>query len=163
MTMCRPAVRQCPVCRRRLPALARNAIMPALALAVAMQLVACTGGGADRETEAQAPAATQPRAVDTPPPDYPLQYACAGIGGEVTLVVQIDASGATADVRVQYRSRHPELDAAAIAAVRTWRFKPATNRGQPVATRIRVPVKFTPPPIKPDRCFALEEAQRRSK
>ena len=162
MSMCTAAVRRSPLLLRALPVLARNAAMPGLVLAAAMALGACTGG--DREPEAAAvPAATQPLAVDTPPPDYPLQYLCAGAGGEVTLVVQIGADGAPADVRVEYASRHPELDAAAIAAVRTWRFKPATSRGKPVATKIRVPVKFTPPPIKPDQCGALEEAQRRAK
>ena len=164
MSMCTPPVRPRLGVRRRLPAPTRHAALPGLAFAVAMALGACTGGG-DRESQAMAPApaSTQPLAVDTPPPDYPLQYACAGAGGEVTLVVRIAADGAPAEVRVEYASRHPGLDAAALAAVRTWRFKPATRRGKPVATTIRVPVKFTPPPIKPDQCGAFEEAQRRAK
>jgi protein TonB len=35
------------------------------------------------------------------------------------------------------------LDAAAAAAVRQWRFKPATSKGEPVAVWVGIPVKFT--------------------
>lgn len=152
-----------PVVARR-----RGLALPGLAWTVAILLAGCSWGASDRDTSASAsapapsPAATEPRAVETPPPDYPLQLACAGAGGEVILVLALDAKGAPADVRVENSSRRPALDAAAIAAVRTWRFQPATRRGEPVPTRIRVPVKFTPPVMRPDRCFAFDEQQRRS-
>jgi len=154
-----------PAIARDLPAPGQRATGLSIALAMAISLAACSGGDASRDSAAAeaAPASTEPLAVETPPPEYPLQFACAGVGGEVVLVLQIDTNGTPGDVRVESSSRQPELDTAAVAAVRTWRFKPATNRGQAVPTRIRVPVKFTPPPIKPDRCFALEEELRRAK
>ncbi len=106
---------------------------------------------------------TDPLAVDTPPPVYPLELGCAGIGGEVGLVLSLDEKGVPAEVKIEYSSRHGALDTVAIAAVRTWRFKPATSRGQPVPTKMRVPVKFTPPVMRPDECFRLDEEQRRSR
>ena len=132
-----------------------------LAVTAALALAGCTS--ADGDAAAPAPAATEPRAVDTPPPDYPLELACAGAGGQVVLVLSLDAQGLPAEVRVENSSRRPALDASAVAAVRSWRFKPATRRGQPVPTRIRVPVTFTPPVMRPDRCFAFDEEQRRAR
>lgn len=134
-----------------------------LPLVVVALLAGCTADDADRPAPAPAPAATDPLAVDTPPPDYPLEFACARAGGEVVLVLELDDKGVPADVRLERSSRRPALDAAAIAAVRTWRFQPATNRGVPVPTKIRVPVKFTPPAMRPDRCFAFDEEQRRAR
>ena len=37
------------------------------------------------------------------------------------------------------------LDAAAIAAVKQWVFKPALSNNKPVAVWVAVPVKFSPP------------------
>ena len=37
----------------------------------------------------------------------------------------------------------PELDAAAEAAVRQWKFKPAISKGRPVPIWVAVPVKFS--------------------
>lgn len=163
MAMPKPGTSADPAVGGGVIALRQNAVRAVLAMSMAISLAACSGGGTDRDgaPSAAMPAPTEPLAVDTPPPEYPIALACAGAGGEVGLALQIDVNGAPGDIRVEYSSRQPQLDAAAIAVVRTWRFRPATNRGQPVPTRIRVPVKFMPPAIKPDRCFALEEAQRR--
>lgn len=127
--------------------------------------VALLAGCGDRDPAPAAPVLprpTDPLAIHTPPPDYPLALACAGVGGEVVLLLSLDAKGAPADVRIESSSRQDALDQAALAAIRGWRFKPATNRGEPVPTRIRVPVKFTKPVMRPDRCFAFDEEQRRS-
>ena len=139
-----------------------------LVLSVAVLLAGCGDGESAREVPAFPPptqplAATQPLAVDTPPPDYPMELACAGVGGEVVLILSLDAKGVPADVQIENRSRQPALDAAAVTAVRGWRFKPATNRGEPAPTKIRVPVKFTPPVMRPERCFAFDEEQRRAR
>lgn len=140
-------------------------VLSGLALSVAVLLAGCNGGGSDRDvpTPTPTPRATDPLAIDTPPPTYPMELACAGLGGEVVLALSLDAQGFPADVRIENSSRRPALDVAAVAAIRTWRFQPATNRGQPVPTRIRVPVKFTPPVMRPDRCFGFDEEQRRAR
>ncbi|MGY1424666.1 energy transducer TonB [Lysobacter sp. A289] len=100
---------------------------------------------------------TQPLAVDTPPPTYPPELACADVGGEVGLIMQITADGHISDVRVENGSGHTALDEAAVAAVKTWRFEPATSRGEPVESDLRVPVTFTPPKMRPQMCFQLDE------
>ena len=40
-------------------------------------------------------------------------------------------------------SGHQILDDAAVAAVRTWRFSPATQAGVPVAAIADVPIRFS--------------------
>jgi TonB family protein len=63
----------------------------------------------------------------------------------VELIVTIDEQGAVTEVEIA-RSAGQTLDAAATAAVRSWRFAPATRGDQPVKSRIRIPFHFTPPP-----------------
>jgi len=59
----------------------------------------------------------------------------------LVLRVLVSPSGRASDVRVLRRSRiDASLDAAAVAAVRQWRFSPATRRGQPVNCWVSVGV-----------------------
>lgn len=83
-------------------------------------------------------------ATHTPPPDYPLEQACADIGGKVVMRVVVGPEGRATDVSILESSGVPELDQAAEAGVRAWEFKPATRRGQAVAQTIQVPMNFTP-------------------
>jgi TonB family protein len=62
--------------------------------------------------------------------------------GTVVLDVEIDASGAVSSVRTQ-RSLGLGLDESATEAVKQWRFRPATQDGNPVAVRTRVIVSFS--------------------
>lgn len=101
--------------------------------------------------------ATEVAAVQTPPPDYPIELACSGVGGVSTLRVVVGPQGTPTDVSVTASSGNRQLDDAAMQRVREWKFNPATRNGQPVPTTIQVPVTFNPPDPKPDRCFAVEE------
>jgi protein TonB len=59
----------------------------------------------------------------------------------LVLRVLVTPSGRASDVRVLRRSRiDAALDAAAVAAVKQWRFSPATRRGQTVACWVSVGV-----------------------
>lgn len=83
------------------------------------------------------------------PPKYPKSALQAGAEGKVLLELALDAKGGVQSVEVSESSGHAELDAAAVAAVETWRFNPAQDDGRAVATRIAVPVQFAldgPPP-----------------
>ena len=104
---------------------------------------------------------TRVMAIDTPPPAYPAELACADLGGRVLLRLSIGPDGRPAKVETLESSGQPALDASAVEAVQGWTFQAATRAGQPVASQINVPMTFTPPVEKPDTCFALEDQQRR--
>lgn len=105
--------------------------------------------------------ATNVAAIDTPPPEYPLALACDGVGGRVDVMVSVGTDGRLTVIDIQRSSGHAELDQAARNAIPTWKFQPATANGKPVVKKMLVPVTFTPPPIPPDRCNALQEQARR--
>ena len=104
---------------------------------------------------------TRVMAVETPPPVYPLELACADIGGRVLLRLSIGPDGRPTRVETLESSGQPALDASAAKAVEDWTFQAATRADQPVASQINVPMTFTPPVEKPDTCFALEDQQRK--
>ncbi|MGN6224756.1 energy transducer TonB [Pseudoxanthomonas sp.] len=120
-------------------------------------LAACGGSGAPA---AQVPPPTELAAVDTPPPQYPIELACAGVGGVSTLKVVVGVEGVPTEVGVFKSSGQPALDEAAQKAVHGWHFKAATRNGQPVAQTIQVPVTFTPPQERPNQCFALDSQRQ---
>ncbi len=96
-------------------------------------------------------------AIDTPKPDYPIEIACANVGGTALFSVMVGLEGKPVEVKLLGSSGQPKLDAAAEKAVRTWVFEAATRNGQPVMQGIQVPVKFTPPVERPNECFQLDE------
>src|SRR3546814_5750842 len=77
------------------------------------------------------------------PPSYPPAAVRAGIEGTVILIIDVDANGNVVDVSVERSSRNRDLDRAAIAAARKWRFNPSVVNGQKAAGRVRVPEDFT--------------------
>jgi TonB family protein len=85
---------------------------------------------------------TPPRPLANLPPVYPEQAVAARWQGVTLLRVHVVADGAAADVEVLSSSGHAVLDAAAVRAVRTWRFEPARHNGRPVAAAVRLPVRF---------------------
>src|SRR5690606_4544839 len=87
-------------------------------------------------------ASVDPSSRSMNPPKYPPAALRAGITGQVVLVIDVDASGNVLDVTVERSSRNRDLDRAAIAAARRWRFNPEIRDGVAVAGRVRVPVDF---------------------
>ena len=106
-------------------------------------------------------APTEVAAVQTPPPDYPAELACSGVGGQSVLKVVVGPQGTPTEVSLITSSGNTQLDDSAARRVREWKFKAATRNGQSVPTTIQVPVSFNPPEPKPDECFAIEERARR--
>jgi protein TonB len=76
------------------------------------------------------------------PPAYPQFALRRRDQGSVMLRVNVSAQGTPTEVDLAATSGHPSLDNAAIAAVRQWRFNPATQAGTPVAAVAQVPVRF---------------------
>lgn len=82
-----------------------------------------------------------PEAIEKVPPSYPDAARNARIEGTVMLQALVMKDGTVGDTKVM--KSVPGLDAAAVAAVRQWRFKPALAKGQPVQVWVAVPVKFS--------------------
>ena len=64
--------------------------------------------------------------------EYTQEARANGIEGRLILRLTIAANGTVADVQVM-SSVDPALDAAAVAAVKTWTFKPSMRCGRPMA------------------------------
>jgi periplasmic protein TonB len=75
-------------------------------------------------------------------PEYPESARRRGEQGRVVLRVAVSGDGAPVEVSVVSSSGHPSLDGSAIAAVRRWRFIPATQGGTPLASTAEVPIQF---------------------
>jgi TonB family protein len=93
------------------------------------------------EAHASPPVEQLPEAVLRVSPTYPDLAREAGVDGTVILKALVCACGDVMDIGVE--KSIPMLDQAAIDAVRQWYFIPATNDGEPVATWVTVPVKFS--------------------
>jgi len=134
--------------------------LPLLLAALGTTAVLSACNGADQPA-APAIAPTEVAAVQTPPPDYPAELACTGVGGKSVLRVVVGPQGTPTEVSLVASSGNSQLDDSAARRVREWKFNPATRNGQPVPTTIQVPVSFNPPDPKPNECFAIEERARR--
>ena len=84
---------------------------------------------------------TEPVRLDGPNPEYPEEARAARIQGVVVLRTTILADGTVGDVEVE-RGLPLGLTEAALAAIRQWRFTPATLDGQPVAVHYVLTVRF---------------------
>ncbi|WMJ69796.1 energy transducer TonB [Stenotrophomonas sp. 24(2023)] len=135
-----------------------NLRLLSLSLFAVAGLAGC-GGTAPPAAPAIPP--TEVAAVKTPPPQYPLELACLGVGGTTTFKVVIGVDGKPSEITLLGSAGNPQLDELAKAAVQGWQFKAATRNGQAVPATIQVPLSFNPPQPKPDQCFAVEERARR--
>jgi protein TonB len=75
-------------------------------------------------------------------PRYPESARTAGIEGVSLLRFVVLADGLVGTVNVEKSAGHPDLDRAAIEAVRTWRFEPARRGKEAVAVWVTIPVRF---------------------
>ena len=87
-------------------------------------------------------AARKPIPISKVMPEYPTVARLRGIEGQVVLEAILAADGRIEpDITVVHSV--PLLDAAAITAVRQWRFQPARDEeGHPLRVTFRVPVRF---------------------
>ncbi len=81
-----------------------------------------------------------PEAITKVPPNYPDIAREAGVDGTVAIQVLVGKDGKVKDTKVV--KSIPMLDAAAVAAVKQWVFKPALSNNKPVAVWVQIPVKF---------------------
>ena len=93
----------------------------------------------DRQTTQSA----RPDYAFNPQPDYPMLLREHGIGGVVWLRVWVDSEGRPAEIKLAKGSGYRLLDDAALRAVRLWRFIPAQNGTQRLASWVEFPIRFT--------------------
>ncbi|MEB2285960.1 MAG: hypothetical protein B6D46_04730 [Polyangiaceae bacterium UTPRO1] len=100
------------------------------------------GAGAAEAPLALAAVAHPPELVERILPEYPARARALELEGRVLLEIVLDREGRPEpDIRV--RRSQPPFDAAAIAAVRQWRFRPARDgAGRPVRVIMEIPVRF---------------------
>lgn len=79
-----------------------------------------------------------------PNPGVPMEAAKSGVSGKLTLKVTVDKEGNAADVAVVRGLPHG-VSEAGVAALKQWKFKPATLDGKPVATYFEVSFVFQRP------------------
>ncbi len=96
--------------------------------------VGCTGDGPVMDYD------SPPVPIKMTQPVYPQDAFVKKIEGTVIVEIYIDIHGNV--VRTRIIQSIPALDAAAIATVKQWRFKPARKGGKPVPTMARAPVGF---------------------
>lgn len=105
------------------------------------------------------PALTPPVPIALDPPRHPRAWhvvvegpgLAAGVRPEevtarVRLRLAVGDDGTVADVQVAVSSGRSDLDAAAVAAARGWRFLPARRDGVPIASTVLIWVTFVVEP-----------------
>jgi len=75
-------------------------------------------------------------------PAYPSAPRRLGIQGTTMLRVHVLADGRIGAVLVEHSAGHPDLDQAAMEAVRRWRFEPARRGADAIAMWVLLPVEF---------------------
>lgn len=102
-----------------------------------------------------APSAAEPVRMTSPPrplnaaavgraleAGYPSALRDRGIGGTVTLWLEIGTDGRVADAEVAEASGFRAFDSVALAVVRMAEFEPALDDGEPVAVRLQYEIPF---------------------
>jgi protein TonB len=82
------------------------------------------------------------RVIAQPAPHYPYGARRRGAEGIAWLRVDLAASGRVQRVEVERSTGHRDLDRAAVAAVRSWRFAPLPEEMEASDLWFRVPVEF---------------------
>ena len=92
--------------------------------------------------EERAQVLAAPQALGRIVPVYPRSARRRGHEGDVTLEITVAADGSVSDAEVAASSGHEELDRAALQAMCTARFAPATADGMAVEGRVRLTFDF---------------------
>jgi len=83
----------------------------------------------------------KPVLIEGAMPLYPLIARELNIEGIVRIECLVDEHGRVLGAEV-VQSLNRDLDNAVLEAAKTWKFKPATRDGKPIAAIVRMPVRF---------------------
>jgi periplasmic protein TonB len=86
---------------------------------------------------------TKPQLRSEITPDYPEIAKQNNWEGRVVVFVRISETGAVESAEIARSSGHPELDEAAIAAIKTSHFEPAHRGNEAIPGSVRVPITFS--------------------
>lgn len=89
-----------------------------------------------------APPVADASAAQNRAPVYPLLSRKKKEQGTVLLKLLVKADGTVGSISVQHSSGYPRLDQAALNAVKSWRFVPATQQGQALDYWYEMPMTF---------------------
>ena len=87
----------------------------------------------------------KPVAITQVAPAYPPDLQRAHFGGTVMISILVDERGRVIGAEIdgkENQSADAEFGAAALAAVRQWRFKPGLKDGVPVKVAVTIPIVF---------------------
>ena len=102
-----------------------------------------TGSGTGPGSGVTSSPAVPPRIIKSYQPPYPSAERNAGVEGTVSIRFLIGTDGSVEDVTVTSSSGNANLDNAAVAACRKWRFTAAKNSsGLPVRCYASIPITF---------------------
>jgi len=96
------------------------------------------------------PSLEAPKALYAPPPRIPPDVLSPS-PSDVVVFADVAGNGHVQNVSIAVSSRLRDLDRAALAAVRQWRFEPSPAGAQATPIRVRVSVVFARTPPRPSR------------
>lgn len=96
-----------------------------------------------QEVLADSEMARAPRLISGVKPDYPSELRQQEVTGRVLTAFVVTPEGRVTDLRIE-QSANAAFDAAALAAVRQWRFEPGRKGGRAIPYRMRAPITFRP-------------------
>jgi protein TonB len=85
---------------------------------------------------------SKPNYLTNPAPPYPREARQRGWQGVVLLKVTVDKFGRPSQIEKEQSSGYAVLDEAAIQSVKRWLFRPAEIGTIPIASSVRVPIRF---------------------
>jgi periplasmic protein TonB len=97
----------------------------------------------ERQPDQRPTQGARPDYAYNPQPDYPMLLREQGVGGVVWLRVWVDSDGRPVEIKLAKGSGYRLLDDAALRAVKLWRFVPAKNGEQRLASWVEFPIRFT--------------------
>ena len=100
-----------------------------------------SAGAGDDVTHAATSVQVSARLVQSVTAAYPVHARTDEVEGDVAVEIVVDREGRVIDARVTRPAGHA-FDAAALAAVRAYRFSPAQREGRPVRVRMPWSVQF---------------------
>ena len=89
------------------------------------------------------PPRTDASQLNNPAPQYPPISRRLGEEGRVLIDVYILPNGTVGEIKLQRSSGYPKLDAAALSAVKNWKYVPARRGNTPIPYWYVQPISFT--------------------